>query len=173
MSSTSSPTSSTATVVRVASAAMSTFSRQLTGDDVTTTSPSTEQVPAVPTADPGLATERGTTTIAPKVIAAIARRAATEVGGVESVEATGLQGVLSSLRSSSAGGASADVAARRAAVDLRLAVRWPLPVHEVTMAAREHVRARVEHLTGHAVTDVDISVVDLPVPSAGKRKRVV
>lgn len=152
---------------------MSTFSRQLSDDEVTITSASTSQVPAVPTADPGLATSRGTTTIAPKVIAAIARQAATEVGGVESVEATGLQGVLGSLRSSTSGGATADVAARRAAVDLRLAVRWPLPVHEVTMSAREHVRARVQQLTGHAVTDVDIVVVELPVPTAGKRRRVV
>lgn len=141
--------------------------------DATVTSPSTAQAPVVPVADPGLVTDRGSTTIAPKVIAAIARRAATEVDGVESVEATGLQGVLSALRSSSSGGASADVAARRAAVDLRLSVRWPEPVHLVTAAARDHVRERVEHLTGHAVTDVDIAVVDLPAPSVGKRRRVL
>lgn len=152
---------------------MSTSARQLVGTDTTTTSPATQQVPVVTTADPGLSTDRGSTTIAPKVIAAIARRAATEVDGVEAVQATGLQGVLSSLRSSSSGGATADVAARRAAVDLRLAIRWPHPVHEVTAAARDHVRSRVEQLTGHAVTDVDIAVVDLPSPSVGKRKRVV
>ena len=56
---------------------MSTFSRQLSDDEVTITSASTSQVPEVPTADPGLATSRGTTTIAPKVIATIALQAAT------------------------------------------------------------------------------------------------
>lgn len=124
-------------------------------------------------ADPGLVTERGTTTIDPRVVAAVARKAASEVDGVEAVEATGLQGVLSSLRSSSASGVKADVAARRAAIDLSIAVCWPKPVHEVTAAARDHVRDRVQELTGHAVTDVDISVVDLPAPSVGKRRRVV
>lgn len=122
--------------------------------------------------DPGLVSSRGTTTVAPGVIAAIARRAATEVDGVESVEATGLQGVLGSLRSTSSGGASADVAARRAAIDLRLAVRWPMPIHEVTIAAREHVQRRVAELTGHAVTDVDIVVVDLPGTARRDRPRV-
>lgn len=173
MSWTCSPTSSTATGAQAASRAMSTSSRQLSGADVTTSSPRTDQVPAVPTADPGLAGDHGTTTIAPKVIAAIARRAASEVDGVEAVEATGLQGVLASLRSSSSGGATADVAARRAAVDLRLAVQWPHPIHEVTAAARDHVRSRVEHLTGHAVTDVDIIVIDLPAPAGTKRRRVI
>lgn len=113
-------------------------------------------------ADPDLAAGRGTTTIAPGVIAAIARQAASEVDGVEGVEATGLQGVLASLRSTSVGGASADVAARRAAIDLRLSVRWPMPIHQVTVAARDHVQRRVTELTGHAITDVDIVVVELP-----------
>jgi uncharacterized alkaline shock family protein YloU len=119
------------------------------------------------------APERGKTTIAPGVIAAIARQAASEVDGIEGVEATGLQGVLASLRSTSSGGASADVAPRRAAIDLRLAIRWPLPVHDVTMAVREHVQRRVGELTGHVVTDVDIVVVDLPGETRRRRPRVI
>lgn len=121
----------------------------------------------------GLVTSRGTTTVAPGVIAAVARRAATEVDGVEGVEATGLQGVLGSLRSTTSGGASADVASRRAAIDLRLAVRWPLPIHEITIAAREHVQRRVTELTGHTVTDVDIEVVELPGAARHDRPRVI
>lgn len=153
---------------------MSTSSREVVGGpDDTRTSPSTAQLPVPVVAATGLVTERGTTTIAPKVIAAIARKAAAEVAGVEAVEATGLQGILASLRASSAGGATADVAARRAAIDLRIAVCWPQPIHEVTNRARDHVRDRVQQLTGHAVTDVDITVVSLPSPSTGKRRRVV
>lgn len=125
------------------------------------------------TADAGLVSERGTTTIAPSVIAAVARKAATEVYGVAGVEATGLQGVLASLRPTSAGGATADVASRRASIDLRIAVQWPQPIHQVTAATREHVRTRVAELTGHAVNDVDIAVVSLPQPAARTRRRVV
>lgn len=151
---------------------MSTSERDLT----TATGPPTEVAstggPPADAADPGLRSDRGSTTIAPGVIAAIARRAAGEVDGVEGVEATGLQGVLSSLRSTSSGGASADVAARRAAIDLQVAVRWPKPIHEVTMAVGDHVRRRVTELTGHAVTDVDIVVVDLPSAELRRRPRV-
>ncbi len=150
------------------------------GPDDTTQSPPTAQVPVAdgaapehPMADPGLVTEHGTTTIAPAVIAAVARKAATEVHGVAGVEATGLRGVMASLRSSSAGGATADVAARRASLDLRIAVQWPQPIHEVTVAARDHVRARVAELTGHAVTDVDIAVVSLPAAPGRPQRRVV
>lgn len=127
----------------------------------------------VPVADAGLVTAGGTTTIAPKVIAAIARQAATEVDGVAGVDSTGLQGVLSSWRSTSSGGATADVAARRATLDLRLAVRWPAPIAEVTTQVRDHVRRRVHELTGHAVTEVDIAVTSLPAPSSGPQRRVL
>ena len=138
----------------------------------TSTSGAVSASTSVSSADPGLVSSGGTTTIAPGVIAAIARQAASEVDGVEGVEATGLQGVLSSLRSTSSGGASADVAAQRAAIDLRLAVRWPMPIHQVTIAARDHVQQRVTELTGHAVTDVDVVVVDLPDAPRRRRPRV-
>jgi uncharacterized alkaline shock family protein YloU len=144
--------------------------------DDTTQTPPTSQVPVAAdpgTASPELATERGTTTIAPGVIAAVARKAATEVPGVAGVEATGLRGVVASLRSASAGGATADVAARRASIDLRVAVQWPEVIHEVTARTRDHVRARVAELTGHAVTDVDIAVVSLPAPPSRPRRRVL
>ena len=140
--------------------------------DDTVQSPPTAQVAVPTTAHPELATERGTTTIAPGVIAAVARKAATEVHGVAGVEATGLRGVLASLRPAAAGGATADVAARRASIDLRIAVQWPQPIHQVTAATREHVRARVSQLTGHAVTDVDIDVVSLPTPTRPRRRVV-
>jgi len=142
--------------------------------DDTASTPATSQLPVDPgTASAELATEHGTTTIAPGVIAAVARKAATEVSGVAGVEATGLRGVMASLRTASAGGATADVAARRASIDLRIAVRWPEPIHEVTARCRDHVRARVSELTGHAVTDVDIAVVSLPAAPTRPQRRVI
>lgn len=119
-----------------------------------------------------LAGERGTTVVAPSAVAAVARQAASEVDGVEMVGPTGLSGALAALRSSSAGGASAHVAARRTAIDLDIAVRWPRSVASVTAAVRDHVRSQVEALTGHVVTDVDIVVVDLPLPEPAPRQRV-
>ena len=53
--------------------------------------------------------------------------------------------------------------------------REPPPVSRLRKAAasRDHVRARVSELTGHAVTDVDIAVVSLPAPPTLPQRRVV
>lgn len=56
---------------------------------------------------------------------------------------------------------SADVDGQRAFVDMTIAVRWPASVAAVTSSLREHVRDRVEHLTGLSVADVRITVADL------------
>lgn len=124
----------------------------------------TDVVPARPEE---LATNRGTTTIAPRAVAKIARRAASEVDGVEVAEASGLRGLLSR-----GGGASADVATRQTALDLRLEVAWPRPVNQVTSAVRHHVRNRVQELTGYEVTDVDIVIDSLHQPTRRSQGRV-
>jgi uncharacterized alkaline shock family protein YloU len=103
----------------------------------------------------------------------VARKAATEVPGVAGVEATGLRGVVASLRSASAGGATADVAAGAPRSTCAWRCSGPEVIHEVTARTRDHVRARVAELTGHAVTDVDIAVVSLPAPPSRPRRRVL
>ena len=118
-----------------------------------------------------LATPRGETTIVPGVVAKLAGAAAAEVDGVELASATGLRGLLSWVRPGGAG-ASAEVASRRTAIDLHLSVAWPNALGSVTEQVRTHVRRRVQALTGYEVTDVDIVVDDLPVPSR-RRGRVV
>ncbi len=113
-----------------------------------------------------LATSRGETTIASGVVAKIAREAAREVDGVEVAGASGLRGLLGRvLPGPTAPGAGADLASRRTALDLHVCVGWPRPVATVTEEVRRHVRSRVQQLTGYEVTDVDITVDALPVPT--------
>ncbi len=57
--------------------------------------------------------------------------------------------------------ASAQIDGDRAYVDLVVSVRWPASLPEVTAALRDHVRARVEQVTGLRVDSVDIDVTDL------------
>ena len=133
-----------------------------------TTAPDPDVRPSSEATRP-LATGRGETTIAPAVVATIARRAATEVAGVEVVAAGGLRGLIETLRPDRHTGARADVASRQTAVELTVAVGWPLPVRHVTDEVRRHVKARVRELTGYDVTDVDIVVNALPPPSAPAR----
>lgn len=68
--------------------------------------------------------------------------------------------------------ASAQVDGDRAYVDLVVSVRWPASLPEVTAALRDHVRTRVEQVTGLRVDSVDIEVTDLiDATRAGARVR--
>jgi uncharacterized alkaline shock family protein YloU len=111
----------------------------------------------------------GRTTISGRAVAAVARRAASEVPGVELVSRSGLRQRLSGLLpgATPGGGVSAEVTSGTTAIELHLAVRWPEPVAAVSDEARRHVRATVEQLTGYAVRGVEIVVDALPEPSAG------
>jgi len=87
--------------------------------------------------------------------------------GVELAGASGLRGLLGRiLPGPTAPGVGADLASRRMALDLHVCVAWPRPLVTVTEDVRRHVRARVEELSGYDVTDVDITVDALPVPTA-------
>jgi len=133
--------------------------------------PDTEPLPAPRTDE--LSTSRGETTIAPGVVAKIARQAAREVDGVEVAGASALRGLLGRvLPGPVAPGTTVDLASRRTALDLHVCVAWPRPVGSVTEEVRRRVRARVQELTGYEVTDVDIVVDALPAPSR-PRGRVV
>lgn len=117
----------------------------------------------------GLVTSKGETTITPEVVAKVARKAASEIDGVELVSGGGIRGLLSMARAAPPG-ASADVASRQTALDLNVSVVWPRPVRSVTDQVRAAVRSKVEELTGYEVTDVDINVESLPAPSRPRNR---
>jgi uncharacterized alkaline shock family protein YloU len=124
----------------------------------------TTEIPAPRTGE--LATPRGETKIAPGVVATIARQAAGEVDGVELAGTSTLRSLLGRvLPGAGTPGVGADLAVRRTALDLHVCVAWPRPVRTVTEEVRRHVRARVQELTGYEVTDVDITIDALPVPT--------
>lgn len=57
--------------------------------------------------------------------------------------------------------ASAQIDGDHVYVDLVVSVRWPALLPQVTSALREHVRTRIEHLTGLHVDTVNIDIADL------------
>lgn len=124
----------------------------------------TSAVPVPAESTPGGSTLlRGRTTVAARAVAAIARRAATEIDGVELVSRSGVRRLLADLLPGRATeGASAQVGGGTTAVELRLAVSWPRPIAEVAAETRRRVQARVGELTGYTVTDVDIVIDNLP-----------
>ena len=128
--------------------------------------------PAVGLAVPGSRagrTELGMITINDRVVEKMAARAAVEIPDagaaaprILSRSVTGAAALGARATSLTAQPkASADVDGSVVILDLSISVRWPASVPEVTSAVREHVRSRVNQLTGLTVAEVSISVTDL------------
>ncbi|MFC6886633.1 MULTISPECIES: Asp23/Gls24 family envelope stress response protein [Actinomadura] len=107
---------------------------------------------------PRPARERGTTTIADRVVARIATHAAGETeharGARRSVLGVNVPGGRS---------ARTDVTVKGNVVTARveMAVHYPAPVRQVTRGVRDRVREQVEEMTGLTVRQVDIEVAAL------------
>ena len=127
---------------------------------------------AVTTSSPSaLQSTQGTTTIAEDVVQKIAGLAAREVSGVYALGG-GAARAIGSLReripgaSQSVGqGVSVEVGEKQAAVDLDLVTEYGVPIADVARSVRRNVITSVEGMTGLQVTEVNISVNDIHLPS--------
>ena len=127
---------------------------------------------AVAQASPSaLQTSQGTTTVADNVVQKIAGLAAREVSGVYALGG-GAARTLGALReripgaTQSAGqGVSVEVGEKQAAVDLDLVTEYGAPIADVARSVRRNVIASVEGMTGLQVTEVNISVNDIHLPT--------
>jgi uncharacterized alkaline shock family protein YloU len=129
---------------------------------------SSSAVQAVPSA---LQSTQGTTTIADDVVQKIAGLAAREVSGVYALGG-GAARALGALReripgaSQSVGqGVSVEVGEKQAAVDLDLITEYGVPIADLARSVRRNVISSVEGMTGLQVTEVNISVNDIHLPS--------
>lgn len=112
-------------------------------------------------ARPEGADQRGTTTIADRVVERIAAQAVAEVDRAAGATRQLLGVSLGSADETTRARVSATVDGGIVSVFVVLAVIWPHPVREVTRKVRDHVSARVQDLTGLRVADVDIEVAEL------------
>jgi uncharacterized alkaline shock family protein YloU len=123
------------------------------------------------TAPSALQSSQGTTTIADDVVQKIAGLAAREVSGVYALGG-GAARAIGALRdripgaSQSIGqGVSVEVGEKQAAVDLDLITEYGVPIADLARSVRRNVIASVEGMTGLQVTEVNISVNDIHLPS--------
>jgi uncharacterized alkaline shock family protein YloU len=123
------------------------------------------------TAPSALQSSQGTTTIADDVVQKIAGLAAREVSGVYALGG-GAARAIGALRdripgaSQSVGqGVSVEVGEKQAAVDLDLITEYGVPIADLARSVRKNVIASVEGMTGLQVTEVNISVNDVHLPS--------
>ena len=134
----------------------------------TSTATSSAVTQAAPSA---LQSTQGTTTIAEGVVQKIAGLAAREVSGVYALGG-GAARTLGALREripgasqASGQGVSVEVGEKQAAVDLDLVTEYGVPIADVSRSVRRNVIASVEGMTGLQVTEVNISVNDIHLPT--------
>ncbi len=123
-------------------------------------------VPAKPETNVGIDQGRGVTTIQDSVVAKIAGLAIEGIPGVYSLGGT-VSRALGSMREAVGAskditqGVSVEVGEVEAAVDIKLIVEYPYPVHEVADQVRDSVFEAVEGLVGLDVKEVNIDVTDV------------
>lgn len=118
-----------------------------------------------------LVTEQGKTTIADAVVAKIAGIATREVSGVHALgggtaRAVGaLRERIPGGRSNHSQGVAVEVGERQAAVDIQLVAEYGVSIADLAAGIRRNVISAVERMTGLAVTEVNIEVQDIYLPS--------
>ena len=112
---------------------------------------------------------RGATTVADGVVAKIAGIAIQEIPGVHALGG-GAARAIGNLREKVGQkdltqGVSVEVGQTQVAVDVTLVVEYPHPLQEVADNARDAVYTAIEDLVGMEVTEVNITITDIHVPS--------
>ncbi len=100
--------------------------------------------------------QRGTTTIADKVVQKIASVAAGEIGAVTDTRSRWASVVRRGLPR-----ATATVAGGSARITVDVAAIWPSPLSAVAAKVRDQVTHQVSSLTGIEVVAVDVTIADV------------
>ena len=118
-----------------------------------------------------LVTEQGKTTIADTVVAKIAGIATREISGVHDLGAGASRAVgalrerIPGGRTNQAQGVMVEVGERQAAIDIQLVADYGVSIADLSAGIRRNVISAVERMTGLDVTEVNIEVQDIYLPS--------
>lgn len=118
-----------------------------------------------------LTTSQGKTAIADGVVSKIAGMAAREVSGVHRM-GSGASRAFGSIKERVGGGSpnvssgvSVEVGETQAAIDLDLVVEYGVSIIELAQSVRRNVIGSVERMTGLEVTEVNIAIDDVHLPT--------
>ena len=114
-------------------------------------------------------TTHGTTTVEDSVVAKIAGIAAREVPGVHDLgggAARAIGALRTRINQADQGqGISVEVGEKQAAVDVIVVAEYPIPLHHVADGIRTAVTTAIETLVGLEVTEVNVTIADVNIPS--------
>jgi uncharacterized alkaline shock family protein YloU len=114
--------------------------------------------------------ERGSFTVADRVVERIAGYAVTQVEGASAAPRRLLGVTVGGGRVDKEASVDARVDGHTATVDATVAIGWPASVRTVAAQLRQQVREDVERITGVRVAHVDIDVVSMSAPAARPRR---
>jgi uncharacterized alkaline shock family protein YloU len=123
------------------------------------------------TGSSALVTQEGRTSIADTVVAKIAGIAAREVSGVYALgggtsRAVGaLRERIPGSRTNHGQGVAVEVGERQAAIDLQLVAEYGVSIADLAASIRRNVITSIEQMTGLDVTEVNIDVQDVHLPT--------
>ncbi|WP_237572405.1 Asp23/Gls24 family envelope stress response protein [Mycolicibacterium lacusdiani] len=122
-------------------------------------------------ADSTLVSSQGKTTIADTVVSKVAGIAAREASGVYDLGG-GASRVVGALRERIPGtgtnlsqGVSVEVGEKQAAVDIDVVAEYGVSIADLAAGLRRNVIAAIQRMTGLEVTEVNVTVHDVHLPS--------
>ncbi|TFB75901.1 Asp23/Gls24 family envelope stress response protein [Cryobacterium glaciale] len=111
----------------------------------------------------------GKTVINDGVVAKVAGLAAREVAGVHALgggAARALGAIREAMNSTDVSqGVSVEVGETQVAVDVTIVAEYPVPLQQVASDIRSNVIRAIEDLVGLEVTEVNVTIVDIHLPS--------
>ena len=126
-------------------------------------------IPASPAATPAVSSTLGKTVIDDSVVAKVAGIAAREVPGVFALgggAARALGAIRSAVNNTDLSqGISVEVGEKQVAVDVIIVAEYPVSLQGVADKVRSAVITAVETLVGMEVTEVNVTVNDVHIPS--------
>ena len=123
------------------------------------------------TGDSPLVSHQGRTSIADTVVAKIAGIATREVSGVHELGGGAARAVgalrdrIPGSRTNHSQGVSVEVGEREAAVDIELVAEYGVSLADLATSIRRNVIGSIERMTGLDVTEVNVNVQDVYLPS--------
>jgi uncharacterized alkaline shock family protein YloU len=122
------------------------------------------------TPDTRAAEDRGSLSIADRVVERVAGYAATQVDGASAAPRRVLGISVGEARPDAEAAVRASVDGSVATVEATISVRWPQSVRRVTEQLRTRIREDVRRITDVEVAHVDVDVVDFVTDTAPARR---
>jgi uncharacterized alkaline shock family protein YloU len=119
----------------------------------------------------GVLASKGRTSIADAVVQKIASIAAREVSGVHALGGSATRAMVAireripGASQSHGQGVGVEVGERQTAIDLDMVVEYGVAIPDLSNSVRRNVTSTVERMTGLEVTEVNVAVNDVYVPS--------